>query len=251
MATVALTLARFTQEDRSEWLAGADRVLSEAERQRVAAITDPEARTQHAIGRATIRLIGSRSGDRPAQGVAVAVSEAGKPWLPDLPHLHVSVAHTRGLVVVAACRHTAVGVDVEHELGATKDPRRIAQRFFNETEVASLGELPDAEVADWFSSAWTIKEAVGKALGVGMVPALSGAVVTQVPALSGAVVKPAVQRLALTSVWSGPPADRWTIHQLRDGNEKIAVALPAPNIDLGPVLRLTLEEFAAPVGHRR
>jgi 4'-phosphopantetheinyl transferase len=235
VATVELMLAWFTDADRSEWVESAAALLSEAERQHIAAISGTAVRAQHAIGRAMIRLIGAQAGGCLPHRVAVAVSDAGKPRLADLPDLHVSVAHTGGVVVAAACRHTAVGVDVERDPTATKDPRRIARRFFNETEAAALRDLPEDQAADWFSSAWTIKEAVGKALGVGMVPALSGA-----------VVEGEVGGLALKSVWSGPPADRWTIHQLRapNGNEKIAVALPAPNIALGSVSPLTIEDFA-------
>jgi phosphopantetheinyl transferase len=238
VADVGLTLVRFTKGDISEWLAVTARLLSEAERQHVANMTDRQACAQHAIGRASIRLIGAQAGDVPPQSVAIKVSDAGKPRLADLPDLHVGVAHTGGVVVAASCWHTTVGVDVEREVMATKDPRLVAERFFDETEVASLRDLPDAELAGWFSSAWTIKEAVGKALGVGMVPALSGA-----------VVEGGVGGLALKSVWSGPPADRWTIHQLRapNGNEKIAIALPAPNIALGPISLLTLEDFASAV----
>jgi phosphopantetheinyl transferase len=82
---------------------------------------------------------------------------------------------------------------------------------------------------------WTIKEAVGKALGDGMLPALSGA-----------VVRREAGRFTLASVWRGPPADSWTLHQLTApaGTEKIAVALPAPNVPLELVTSMTLESFA-------
>jgi phosphopantetheinyl transferase len=236
MSTVSLTLARFRQDDRADWLEGASNVLSDGERERLATISDPDTRVQHAIGRAAIRLIGADASGRPPRTLSVKVSEAGKPWLADAPELQVSVAHTGRLVVVAACSSAAVGVDVEPALATAKDPRRLAGRLFAESEVASLQDVSDADVADWFSTVWTIKEAVGKALGVGMVPALAGAIVER-----------RTEGFALVAVWTGPAASSWTVHQLTapGGGEKIAVAVPAPGVALGAVSELTLEAFSS------
>jgi 4'-phosphopantetheinyl transferase len=193
-------------------------------------------RTQHAVGRAIIRLIGAEATGFDPQRLVVTVSEAGKPYLADVPELHVSVAHTGDVVVVADCRSAPVGVDIEPALTTIREPRRLAQRLFAEAEVAALRDVPDADLADWFSSVWTIKEAVGKALGVGMIPALSGT-----------IVEGRSEGFALTAVWTDPPAELWTVHQLiaPGGSEKIAIAVPAPGVALGSVSELTLEAFSS------
>jgi phosphopantetheinyl transferase len=211
-------------------------VLSEAEREHLATISALDARAQHAIGRATIRMLGARASGRHPQSLAITTSASGKPRFADLEDLHVSVAHTGRVVVVAACPSAAVGVDIEPALTTADDPRRLANRLFAESELASLQDVPDAEVADWFSTVWTIKESVGKALGVGMMPALAGAVTER-----------RANGFALAAVWSGPPAESWTLHQLRapGGGEKIAVAVPAPGVALDPVSELTLEAFSS------
>jgi 4'-phosphopantetheinyl transferase len=211
-------------------------VLSEAEREHLATISALDARTEHAIGRAIIRLLGAQASDRDPQSLEITTSEAGKPHFADLEELNVSVAHTGRLVVVAAYPSAAVGVDVEPALTTANDPRRLARRFFAESEVASLHDVPDAEIADWFSSVWTIKESVGKALGVGVIPALSGAITERRP-----------DGVGLASVWSGPPAESWTLHQLKvsGGHEKVAVAVPAPGVALGRVSELALEAFSS------
>jgi phosphopantetheinyl transferase len=211
-------------------------VLSEAEREHLATISAPDARTQHAIGRATIRLLGAQASGRRPASLAITISEAGKPQFDDFRDLNVSVAHSGRVVVVAACPSAAVGVDIEPALATAYDPRQLARRLFAESEVASLQDVADAEVADWFSTVWTIKESVGKALGAGMIPALSGAVTER-----------RADGFALSAVWSGPPAESWTLHQLRapGGGEKIAIALPAPGVALGPVTELTLEAFSS------
>jgi phosphopantetheinyl transferase len=235
MPSVELTVARFTPATRTAWLASAFSILNEPERVSAAEISSLDARARHVIGRAMIRLVGARSSGRTPQELTVAVSEAGKPALKDVPGLQVSVAHTGGIVVVASCQGTPVGVDVETRDRAMKtDPLRIAERLFSEREATSLRDLPVDEVADWFLSAWTIKESVGKAIGVGMIPALSGA-----------VVEGRRDDLVLRDVWTGPPAALWTLHQLTapGGDEKLAVALPAPDIKLGAIRSLDPSSF--------
>jgi phosphopantetheinyl transferase len=233
MPTVTLTLARVTPTDSDDWLEIAAGVLSDRERERLEAMPNSDQRVQHAIGRALLRLIAAgASGRRPAD-VEIRVSGEGKPELAELPELGVSLAHSGRAVVVAAYEGAPVGVDIEPVAAGSASSRRMAQRRFSAFEAAALRELPDAAVSDWFTRAWTTKEAVGKALGVGMIPALAGAVVSS-------------RADALVSVWSGPPADSWTLHQLPapGGEEWIAVAIPVPRVELGTVSQLTLEAFA-------
>jgi phosphopantetheinyl transferase len=233
--TVSLTVARFTEEERGDWLGSASSVLSEVERRQLNHIRTHDLRTGHAVGRAMLRLVGSRASGRHPRVVAVAMSEAGKPRLTDVPGLHASVAHTGRVVVVAATRAAVVGVDIESVIASTSRQRRLAARLFSDAEITALREVPDDALPDWFASAWTIKEAVGKAIGVGMIPALSGAIVER-----------QADGFKLASVWAGPPAECWTLHQLMVAaeSEKIAVALPVPGVALDPVTELTLEAFS-------
>jgi len=232
--TIQLTLARFTRAERSQWLARSAALLSASELERVAAITDPDTRTRHALGRALVRLMGAQAAGTSPLDLQVAVTENGKPWLPECPDLHVNVSHTRRAVVVAAASVGPVGVDIEQPSVTTVHPERLAQRLFAGDEVDALGELSQERLADWFSSAWTIKEAVAKALGIGVIPALSEVVVATDD-----------DGLKLAAVGVGPPADSWTLHQLvaPGGSEKIAVAVPAPHVELEPISVLTLQSF--------
>ena len=234
MSTVRLTLARLPRREQSQWLARAAIVLNASEREHVATIADPDTRAQHAVGRALIRLAGARAGGSRAADVSVAVTDRGRPWLPDV-RLHVNVAHTRRTVVVATASAAPVGVDIEHPAGIGPQPLRLAQRLFAAREVCALHGLSDEALADRFSTLWTIKEAVGKALGVGIIPALSQVVVDT----DGRAPR-------LSAVAQGPAAEAWTLHQLLagGGGEKIAVALPAPRVPLTAVSVLTLDRFA-------
>ena len=94
MPTVALTLARFTPADRDDWLAAAAALLSAEERERVESMPAADVRTQHAIGRALLRLVAADTAQRDPVGIAIAIAEDGKPELAEMPELGVSVAHT-------------------------------------------------------------------------------------------------------------------------------------------------------------
>jgi 4'-phosphopantetheinyl transferase len=233
MPSVDLTLARFTPVDRDDWIATAAALLGDREQERFNAMSHPDDRALHAIGRALLRLIGSHATGRHPAAVEITISSAGKPALGAAPQIGVSVAHSGRVVAVAVGRDIDVGVDIEAAAPSSANSRRLAQRRFSATEAAALRKLPDDAAAEWFARAWTVKEAVGKALGVGIIPALAGAVVSN-------------DADALVSVWSGPPADCWTIHQLQSpgGDEWITVATPAPRVELGTVSQLTLDAFA-------
>lgn len=238
MPVIALTLARFDSVERSLWIDRSCAVLAPGERERVASIRDPDARAQHAIGRALLRLMAARAGRRAPADVRIAVTATGKPWLPEQPGLHVNVSHAGRAVVVAASRHAPVGVDIEPPATQLAEPRRLARRAFAPAEVGALDGLSDDAVPGWFSSVWTIKEAVAKALGMRLMPALSQVIVE-----SGA------SELSLKAVAPGPPVESWTLHQLvaPGGSEKVAVACPSPGVALAPISSLSLERFARSV----
>jgi 4'-phosphopantetheinyl transferase len=232
---IELSLARVPRYERRQWLARAAALLTGAELERVAAIVDPDTRAQHAVGRALVRSLGARALGCGPREVNVAVTDTGKPWLPELPNLNVNVSHTRSAVVVASAS-VPVGVDIEQPEPSAVHPQRLAQRLFARSEAQTLTALSDERVAEWFSSVWTIKEAVGKALGVGVIPALS-----QV------VVETSDTGLELAAVGDGPPAESWSLHQLMapGGTERIAVAVPVPGVELAPVSVVMLEQFAS------
>ncbi len=105
------------------------------------------------------------------------------------PHIHglaVSVSYSQQLVAVGAAYGGAVGVDLEETRG--RDVSGLAGRWFSSREVEWMGRQEDEVVA--FLELWTGKEAVGKALGVGLGEAglrrempLGGGAVESVPGL--------------------------------------------------------------------
>jgi len=65
----------------------------------------------------------------------------------------------------------AVGIDVEAN-ERDLDAARLAERFFAATEAAALAALPERARRERFYDLWTVKEAIVKALGLALPPAL-------------------------------------------------------------------------------
>lgn len=78
-----------------------------------------------------------------------------------------SVTHSGALVGVAVCRGGEVGLDVE-ESHADMDVDSAARVALSDAELAALYARPAAERQPAFLRTWTRKEAVLKALGVGL-----------------------------------------------------------------------------------
>ena len=111
---------------------------------------------QHAAGRALLARALADAGLSPA--LPVAADASGKPFLPDAPGLHFSIAHC-GERVVCAVAGCPVGADLERERALRYD---IAERICTSAERAVL-----RTDADRFAL-WTGKEAAVKAVGLGL-----------------------------------------------------------------------------------
>ncbi|TWJ21679.1 phosphopantetheine--protein transferase-like protein [Micromonospora endolithica] len=108
-------------------------------------------------------VVGHRPGGAPV--VRVADPPGGERPVGPVA-LPVSVSRTAGIVVVAARPRGPVGVDVERvrPLPAVA----LARRWYAPDEAAHLAGRPAGDRESGFLRLWTAKEAVGKALGVGL-----------------------------------------------------------------------------------
>ena len=97
------------------------------------------------------------------------VDERGRPWLEGVSF---SVSHSGSLGLIAIAEgDRRIGVDVEQVRHDT-DVRALAARFFHPEEAEAIGDRRDA-----FFRCWTRKEAVVKALGLGLAHPLGSFVV--------------------------------------------------------------------------
>lgn len=156
-------------------------LLEPSERRRGDRIARGEPRRRFLAGRQFLRrLLGLRLGkDR----VRIETGPGGKPHLAD-PHeaaaCRFNLAHGSGWLAVALAVDREVGVDLE-PLAIPGDWRAIARAVCSEGETQALAALPARERKRAFLRAWTRKEAVLKAAGVGLAGAVSPAVVEVVP----------------------------------------------------------------------
>jgi len=86
----------------------------------------------------------------------------------DIAYPHISISHTRGLVACAVSQDSPIGIDVEY--WRTRDFRALAAYAFGmreREEVAHKG-------ISAFYRIWTVREAIAKISGIGILAMLDG-----------------------------------------------------------------------------
>jgi 4'-phosphopantetheinyl transferase len=104
-------------------------------------------------------------GLRPSS-VVLRRSRTGKPELEGSP-FHVGLAHSGDVALVAVARDTEIGVDVEI-LRAGTESWSLSSHALTRSERERLETLPISSRSGAFLSMWTRKEALLKAVGVGL-----------------------------------------------------------------------------------
>lgn len=90
-----------------------------------------------------------------------ALTEHGKPYLPNEPRLKFNLSHSHEMALVGATQDVEIGVDVEHRR-PMPDYAAMAERFFPPSEAGAVEDERD------FFRRWTRIEAAVKATGVGL-----------------------------------------------------------------------------------
>ncbi|MFE7929551.1 4'-phosphopantetheinyl transferase family protein [Streptomyces sp. NPDC057456] len=160
---------------------GLPALLDPVERARYESTVDPAGRGRFLVGCALSRLVlgellGLPPADVPLRRVCPRCGGPhGKVHLAlpadgssgTRPAYDFSVTHSGALVGVAVCRGGEVGLDVEESHG-DMDVDSAARVALSTSELAALYARPAAERQPAFLRTWTRKEAVLKALGVGL-----------------------------------------------------------------------------------
>jgi 4'-phosphopantetheinyl transferase len=116
--------------------------------------------------RAILReLLGARLG-RPPTDVAITVTSHGKPSLEEVDGAHFNVSHARGRSLVALADRP-VGVDIERA-DRDVDVDGAGRLVLGPTEQAYLRRFGPEDRRRAFFSLWARKEAVSKAVGLGL-----------------------------------------------------------------------------------
>jgi len=140
-------------------------VLTPQERGRAREFGDPAARADFVAAHLLARLCAARFLGLSPESMILAqhcqgcgAEDHGRPFLPDHPHVGVSLSHTRG-AVAAAAGPGAVGIDVEVATRARFEPR-LARRILTAAEFRAVQAAPDP--ARTMLRHWVRKEAMVK-----------------------------------------------------------------------------------------
>jgi 4'-phosphopantetheinyl transferase len=150
------------------------RFLNSDERGRARRIVDDNARTLFILGRSLVRAVLSTYVNRAPetlrfdQRCARCRKQHGKPRLvAPASDLEFSLSHARGLIALAVCRGSAVGIDVEWR-GWTDAMPQVAPLLLAEAEWMALQYAPDGERPKMLLEYWVRKEALLKATAEGL-----------------------------------------------------------------------------------
>lgn len=123
-------------------------------------------RREFVVTRALLKQILAHYAGRPTADLCFDSNSSGKPMLRGVESLHFSVSHSRDLAFLAIA-HNQVGIDVEYI--RTDVLRQTAiEQYLARPERSHLEGLPAKARALALYRCWTQKEAVLKALGVGL-----------------------------------------------------------------------------------
>jgi 4'-phosphopantetheinyl transferase len=199
-------------------------VLSPDEVERAARLQRRLDRARFVTSHAWLRGVLSRYLAVSPNAVAFVQSAHGKPSLSAAgADLQFNLSHSGGMAVLAVCRSTAVGIDVE-EMRPIDDCDAIARRHFAPAEWRRWAELPAADQLAAFYACWTRKEAYVKALGGGLSVPLDSFEVAFEPGRAAALLSVGGSQRAAThwTLWGLQPQARYAA----------AVAVPALGLTL-------------------
>jgi 4'-phosphopantetheinyl transferase len=125
--------------------------------------------TRFVTARGLLRVILSRYLPLKARDIAFEYDENGKPGLKgnSTDGIQFNVSHSGDKIIMAFVRGKRVGVDVE-KVDASIAGLELAKQYFSLREVAEIEDSPDEEKAKMFYRIWTRKEALLKAIGIGL-----------------------------------------------------------------------------------
>jgi 4'-phosphopantetheinyl transferase len=193
--------------------------LSSEERKRALSFRVEHARAGFITCRWLLRqLLGSILGE-PAERLCFQYSDSGKPELVGVGFgLSFNVSHSGNCGMIAVAKNSRVGVDIE-EIRHIPELECLSRKFFSSAEAEAIHTRFHKEERRAFFACWTRKEALLKALGVGIGAGLDRFEVEVDPAAAQA-------KLRHDDFCSGS----WRLHSFAFDGYMAAVAIEGHNI---------------------
>lgn len=141
-------------------------LLDALERERADRFIHDRDRYRYVAAHAGLRLALAAETGQPPRALRFAATARGKPILERIP-LAFNLSHSGDLAVVATCRDSDIGIDIE-AAGRLRDLDGLADMVMTTEERAAFAALPDDRRKDAFLRLWTRKEALLKADGRGL-----------------------------------------------------------------------------------
>lgn len=155
-------------------------MLSDCELHRAARFGHTHLRRRFVARRTALRLVLGAALDVDPRTVPLATGSLGKPRLAGRGDLSFNLSHCEGTAAIALTTDGEIGVDIECA-ARVYEQHLIASRFFDASEAETIACLPRGLAEQAFLRCWTAKEAVLKALGVGLTQPLRDVVVDADP----------------------------------------------------------------------
>lgn len=163
LADVTLVMLPKTPRER-DW-----QLLTAGERARADRFKFEAGRTAFVTTRAALRRRLSEIVGAAPDALEIEADQHGRPLLRARTPVAIdfNVSHCHGMAALAVVRGGRIGVDVEAHTGIS-DLRDVVPSVMGERERALLQNLTDTDFTRAFYGSWTRKEAIVKAIGVGL-----------------------------------------------------------------------------------
>jgi 4'-phosphopantetheinyl transferase len=156
-------ISRFATRDRQP-------ILSADEQERADRFRREEDRHRFAVTRTQLRIILGQYLDQAPSSLSFRYSDTGKPSLENpitaIP-ISFNVSHSGDFSLLAFSSGLDVGIDLEF-LRIARDVVELARVIYPPEQYRQFLAIPEAQRHGEFFRSWTRREAIGKALGVGI-----------------------------------------------------------------------------------
>jgi 4'-phosphopantetheinyl transferase len=149
---------------------GLSKLLSSGEIKRSKRMIFDKDRNRFIVRHGLLRVLLSQYIDLKPDQIQFCYSKNGKPELPGMlnePNIRFNLSYSEGFCLFAITRGREIGVDIECS-GRSLDRDQIINNFFTEKEKYSFHCLNKRQRENAFFKLWTKKEALIKALGIGL-----------------------------------------------------------------------------------
>ncbi|MBL7666279.1 MAG: 4'-phosphopantetheinyl transferase superfamily protein [Bacteriovoracaceae bacterium] len=140
------------------------KILSSSELERCERFLKVDDKEKFILSRGTLRNALAEFTGKKASALNIKLTKEGKPYLEEGPFFNL--AHSRDYFVLTIASST-VGVDIEY-LDEKRDIQKLAPRVFHSDELTVFQKISSIEKQQMFFSYWSLKEAILKAMGDGL-----------------------------------------------------------------------------------